>query len=253
MSSIGLARPLTRITSGGCLERKATFDRAQAVVPTTVRRGSRCSGGPWSCSWRYPPAEVVRACAASCRTAKAERGRGLAGVFAHPVKTPGICAGRPAGSARRGGLSQERPQRSRTMEGTFDLGDAAGIDVPAASHDQAIGSGTARRDHDQPPARGLGGSRSTGHSGEPKKRRSPTAPRESAGAAVDRTEAGARAVKHAAVGGRMTARWSGVEPRTARWQHLAPQARSAPQSPKVVSISSARDVNVGCRNGVEAS
>jgi hypothetical protein len=76
-------------------------------------------------------------------------------------------------------------------------------------------------------------------SGEPKKRRSSPAGRESVHAAVDRAEAGGRAVKHAAAGGRMTARWSGVDlrvgrwgfgsrkralrpkPRTARWQHLS--------------------------------
>jgi hypothetical protein len=36
-------------------------------------RGSGCSSGPWSCSWRHPPAEVARARAASIRSAKAAR------------------------------------------------------------------------------------------------------------------------------------------------------------------------------------
>jgi hypothetical protein len=49
-------------------------------------------------------------------------------------------------------------------------------------------------------------------SGEPKKRRSSPAGRESVHAAVDRAEAGEHTVKHAAAGGRMTARWSGVDP-----------------------------------------
>jgi hypothetical protein len=117
-------------------------------------------------------------------------------------------------------------------------------------------------------------------SGEPKKRRcSPAGTRKRPGG-VDRAEAGGRAVKRAAAGGRMTARWSGVEPRTARWPHLSsprlglssqrlglriasrrpsPQAptpgavglltAAGGQSPEVMSISSARDVNVGCRSG----
>jgi hypothetical protein len=53
-------------------------------------------------------------------------------------------------------------------------------------------------------------------SGEPKKRRSSPAGTRKRSRGVDRAEAGGRAVKHAAAGGRMTARWSGVDLRVGR-------------------------------------
>jgi hypothetical protein len=113
-----------------------------------------------------------------------------------------------------------------------------------------------------------GGTRGCRSTGRPVSRKSAGALPEGAKAstAVDRAEAGGRAVKHAAAGGRMTARWSGVDP---GWIKVAtpllPRDRprkptavslltaAGRQSPEVVSISSARDVSVGCRNGVEAS
>jgi hypothetical protein len=70
-------------------------------------------------------------------------------------------------------------------------------------------------------------------SGEPKKRRSSPAWAQNVRAAVDRAEAGRRAVKHAAAGGRMTARWSGVDLRSGRWgfgsrtRALRPKPRTA--------------------------
>jgi hypothetical protein len=80
---------------------------------------------------------------------------------------------------------------------------------------------------------------------------------------ADRPEAGRHAVKRVAVGGRMTARWSGA----ARTSRREPKRRGAVsksnaggfstaldcQSPKWVFPAGARDVNVGCRNGFEAS
>jgi hypothetical protein len=249
MSSIGFARPLTSCTSGGCLERKATFARAQAVVPTTVRRGSRCSGGPWSCSWRCPPAEVVRAYAASNRPAKADRARGLAGVSYSGENVRHLR--RPASRPRAPRQALARAPTAGSYDGRdFDLEDTAGIDVPAASRDQAAGSGTARGTMTSRPKRGLRGSRSTGHSGEPKKRRSPTAKRASAAAAVDRTEAGARAVKHAAVGGRMTARWSGVELGWTRGNTDPPRDRPRSKTPWVYSQRPAGSLRRWCRQRV---
>jgi len=141
---------------------------------------------------------------------------------------------------------------------------SAGVDAPAGSRDQAVGKGPARRGVRQQPKERCQRCRSTGR---PVGRKSPGAlpvRRASALRRVDRTEAGGRAVKHAAAGGRMTARWSGA-PWKGRWQHLS--SRDGPrswtlaglptapgrQSPEVESISSARDVNVGCRSGAMAS
>jgi len=65
----------------------------------------------------------------------------------------------------------------------------------------------------------------------------------------------------------MTARWSGAGQRRVKWQHFSPKPRlGLPKSNadgfptalggwslKGMSTTGARNVNVGCRNGVEAS
>jgi hypothetical protein len=69
-----VARPLTSRTSGGCFVSEGDFRASPSSRLDRALRGSRCSSGPWSCSWRYPPAEVARARAASIRPVKTARG-----------------------------------------------------------------------------------------------------------------------------------------------------------------------------------
>jgi hypothetical protein len=181
------------------------------------------------------------------------------------VKTRGSCAGRPAGAARRHGLPQGCPERTRAMEGTSISEQPPGIDVPVASRDQAIGSG---------PFTGAGTSRPTRcqrmsvdrASGEPKKRRS--SPRRARKRPSDRRSSRSRQACRQA-----RSRWRPDDREVVRRRPLdgevatplllrgstsKPKAvglltAAGKQSPEVVSISSARDVNVGCRSGVEAS
>jgi hypothetical protein len=158
-----------------------------------------------------------------------------------------------------------------------------GIDVPAASRDQAIGSGPFTGPRTSRPRRYQRMSVDRA-SGEPKKRRSSPATRESA--ARRRSSRSRRACRQA------RSRWRPDDREVVRRRApngevatpLLPEDRPAwstfwvmvrlPavrrlerrrtvaagllaafewQSPEVMSISSARDVNVGCRNGVETS
>jgi hypothetical protein len=166
------------------------------------------------------------------------------------VKTYGTCAGRPADPGRRDRPSQERPQRARTMEGTSISRMPPALTCPRRAGIRQLEAGPLAGTRTSRPKRGLRGSRSTGHSGEPKKRRSPTAKRASAAAAVDRTEAGARAVKHAAVGGRMTARWSGVELGWTRGNTDPPRDRPRSRTPWVYSQRPAGSLRRWCRQRV---
>jgi hypothetical protein len=108
------------------------------------------------------------------------------------------------------------------MEGTSIEETLQALTCPAADRGQAAGSGSARRDQDRALAKGC--QRRSIDRGPVSRKSAGALARgthrvqvlvsTSAASGVDRTEAGGRAVKHAAAGGRMTARWSGVEART---------------------------------------
>lgn len=70
MSSIGFSTPdlehLRRLPRS-----EGNFRPEHGSRPARGFRGPGCSSGPQSCSWRHPPAEIVRARAASPSTAKA--------------------------------------------------------------------------------------------------------------------------------------------------------------------------------------
>lgn len=189
---------------------------------------------------------VVLVETSTCRNRKGARGlepccessakRGLAGECT-PVKTRGNLY-RPASrdSALRRALaraSNEVPYDGRHL----DRRKPRGIDVPRGG--KRSGGREQYRSSGLPTdaRKGVSEAIDRQRSGEPKKRRS-SCPRDAIAsrrsfrrastAASIGTEAGGRAVKRAAAGGRMTARWSGVEPRTvtAATPPL-PRARSA--------------------------
>lgn len=110
--------------------------------PARGFRGTGCSSGPQSCSWRHPPAEIVRARAASPSPRKRSRKRSsrcLAqrrrSAAVAPAGQPGQGKARGARKGARSSLSRGKAPRS---------GEAAVIDVPAANRDQAAGRNTAR-------------------------------------------------------------------------------------------------------------
>jgi hypothetical protein len=138
-----LARPLTLSTSGGCPEEGRRLpESSMAVVPTAdsadqdvrvVRSRARgdihLQKSQGSARPRFAPRKRREGRSSRClRT---------------PVKTRGECSGRPAGAARRDGLSQERPDRSPRDGRRLDLGEELpGIDVPRSEP----GSGVRERD-----------------------------------------------------------------------------------------------------------
>lgn len=165
---------------------------------------------------------VVLVGTSTCRSRRSARGldspresepkRGLAGRSRTPVKTCGNCSGRPAGAARREGCSREGSSRSRVTEGASVSEQTPALTCPRR---------TAIRRSEVGPHRGPSPGRPKKRCqrfaidrapGEPKTLRSPTRKARRRRRGVDRTEAGPRAVKRAAAGGRMTERWSGVVP-----------------------------------------
>lgn len=233
-----VARPLTSRISGGCLASEGDFRSNRAVVPTA---DPAIEMSEWTV--------VVLVETSTCRSRRSVRGldlrresgvrRGLVGAFGHRQKTRGHCPGRPAGAERCEGLSQGCPAVS--CDGRYlGPGRAAVIDVPAVNRDQATG-GEARFRVALPAVRGEVPEVSVDRAlGEPKRRRSSRHAGVSTPACVDRTEAGERAVKRAATGARS-------------WTSAGFPTALGGWSPEVESTWSARDVNVGCRSGVEAS
>jgi hypothetical protein len=227
-----LARSLTLKNPGDCLGRKATSGRTwQSSRP----RIPRIEMFGWSV--------VVLVETSTCRSRRGARGRqlfcessamsGLAGVSHTDENARQLCRPASRDSALRRAL--ERAPGAVLYDGRhLDRGNAAGIDVPGG-RPRSGGREWFRSSGSGPGARkGVSEEIDRQRSGEPKKRRS-SRPRDAkasrsssltrAQSGVDRTEAGGRAVKRAAAGGRMTARWSGVEPRT-EWAATPPRFRA---------------------------
>lgn len=139
------------------LRTEGDFRSSPGSRPGRGFRGTGCSGGPQSCSWGHPPAEVVGARAASIRPAKSGARRGLAGHFdtgedARQLRRPASWQQRAVTGSRES--ARDRP---RTMEGASISERPPGVDAPAADRDQAAGKGTARGTDYQPPAKGARG------------------------------------------------------------------------------------------------
>jgi hypothetical protein len=135
-----VARPLTSRNSGGCFARKATSDRAQAAVATApradrdvrvVRGRARGDIHLQKSQGRARPRLVPRK----------RRGKRSSRCHRTPVKTRGSCAGRPAGAARCDGLPRGCPPGPVRWKVPRSRNEPPGIDVPAASRDQATGNG----------------------------------------------------------------------------------------------------------------
>jgi len=175
---------------------------------------------------------VVLVETSTCRSRRGARGRestcessavsGLAGVSHTGENARQLCRPASRDSALRRAL--ERASGPVPYDGRhLDRGTLPGIDVPSGGP-RSSGREWFRSSGSGPGARkGVSEEIDRQRSGEPKKRRSSRprdakasrcSSRRASASGVDRTEAGGRAVKHAAAGGRMTARWSGVEART---------------------------------------
>jgi hypothetical protein len=134
MSSIGCSTPdleeLRRLPRS-----EGNFRPVHGSRPARGFRGSGCSSGPQSCSWRHPPAEIVRARVASSLPRK-RPGRGLVGVLYIDESTRQVRRPASRGNARRRAL--ERAPRAVSHDRRhLDTRNAAVIDVPAADRDQA--------------------------------------------------------------------------------------------------------------------
>jgi hypothetical protein len=173
------------------------------------------------------------------------------------------CTRRPAGAARRtgtregarAGLPRWKAPRARERQAALTCRRPERAHATGKRRFKAHGTGRPKK---VPEAR---------IDGSPGGRQSPGAfqppPQKESGSRSGRSRR--RAVKHGAAGGRMTARRSGAGPWTfhggnagvegpSRSRTLAGFPRRVDrQSPEVMSRASARDVNVGCRNGFAAS
>jgi hypothetical protein len=157
-----IARPLTLGSFGGCLETEGDFRSSHGSRPDRGFRGSRCSSGPWSCSWRHPPAEVVRGARGLDSSCESSARRGLAGVSHTGENARQLCRPASRDSAPRRALARASgpvPYDGRHL----DRGTAAGIDVP---HGEPRSGGREwfRSSGSRPGARkrGARGDRSTG-------------------------------------------------------------------------------------------
>jgi hypothetical protein len=104
MSSIGCSTPdleeLRRLPRS-----EGNFRPVHGSRPARGFRGSGCSSGPQSCSWRHPPAEIVRARVASSLPRK-RPGRGLVGVLHIDESTRQVRRPASRGNARRRALER---------------------------------------------------------------------------------------------------------------------------------------------------
>jgi hypothetical protein len=136
--------------------------------------------------------------------------KGLVEVLRTSMKTCGVCPRRPAAAAHCSVLERASGVSS-SAEGTSSFGKAGALTCTGWKGAQAIGSRALTR-----PRAGRSGEVSEGSNRrsrlQPRKlrRSSPQPERASAKAGSRSARSRRRAVKHGAVGGRMTARWSGA-------------------------------------------
>jgi hypothetical protein len=177
--------------------------------PRSPPRGRGCSSGPLACSWRHGSAETVGAHAASKSLAKAN-GQRSSRCSRTSMKACGGCPRGQRGSAPRRALARDARV---AFSGGRHLGleEAGGIDVPPMEpspgdrRTSCSGSHAASR-----PKREVSEGSTDGAAARLTRPQRSSLPRARAMGGSRRTRSRQRAVKRAAVGGRMTARWSGV-------------------------------------------